>query len=48
MIINSTNNNKTNTHLSSELIEKKTKKNTTYDVGNPGPALRQAQTYCYY
>jgi hypothetical protein len=47
MIINSTNNNKTNTHLSSELIERK-KKNTTYDVGNPGPALRQAQTYCYY
>ena len=46
MIINSTNNNKTNNHLSSELIEKK--KPTTYDVGDLGSALRQAQTYCYY
>ena len=47
MIINSTNNNKTNNHLSSELIEKK-KNPTTYDVGDLGSALRQAQTYCYY
>jgi hypothetical protein len=47
MIINSTNNNKTNNHLSSELIEK-IKKPTTYDVGDLGSALRQEQTYCYY
>jgi len=36
MVNNSTNINKTNNHLSSQL---NTKKFTTYDVGNPGPGL---------
>ena len=36
--------NKTNNHLSHQLI--KHKKNTmTYDVGNPGPGLRESQKY---
>jgi hypothetical protein len=43
MIINSTNINKMNNHLSSELNLLNTKKTTTYDVGNPGPDLGQAQ-----
>jgi hypothetical protein len=43
MVINSTNINKMNNHLSSELNLLNTKKTTTYDVGNPGPDLGQAQ-----
>jgi hypothetical protein len=39
MVINSTNINKMNNHLSSELNLLNTKKTTTYDVGNPGPDL---------
>jgi hypothetical protein len=36
---------KTNNHFSLQLIEKKKrkKKAATYDVGNPGPGLGQAQ-----
>jgi hypothetical protein len=38
---NSNNINKTNNHLSPQLIEQK---NTMiYDIGNPGPGLGQAQ-----
>jgi hypothetical protein len=33
----------TNYHLSSQLNSMNTKKTTTYDVGNPGPGLGQAQ-----
>jgi hypothetical protein len=43
MVINSTNINKMNNHLSSELNLLNTKKTTTYDVGTPGPDLGQAQ-----
>ena len=39
---NSTNINKTNNHLSLQIIEHK-KKTMTCDAGNPGPGLRQAQ-----
>ena len=45
MVINSTNINKMNNHLSSELNLLNTKKTTTYDVGNPGPDLGQAQKW---
>ena len=41
MVNNSTNINKINNHLSPQLI--KHKKNTTYDVENPGPHLGRAQ-----
>jgi hypothetical protein len=41
MANNSTNINKTNDHLLPQLIEHK--KTTTYDVGNPGSGLGQAQ-----
>ena len=34
--------NKTNNHLSTQIIEHK-KNTTTYDIGNLGPGLRQAQ-----
>jgi len=49
MVINSTNNyiNKVNDHLSPFLrksLNKKKKKNMTYNVGNPGPGLGQAPT----
>jgi len=43
MVINSTNINKTNNHLSSYLNSLNTKKATTYDVGNLSPDLGQAQ-----
>ena len=48
MVINYTNIYKTNKYLSSYLIENThththTQETTTYDVGNPGPCLRQAQ-----
>jgi len=41
MVNNSTNSNKTNNQLSSSLT--KYKKTMTYDVGNQGPGLGQAQ-----
>ena len=44
MVNNSTNINKTNNNHSPQLTKHK-KKNTTYDVGNPGPGLGQAQTF---
>ena len=37
--------NKTNNHLSSELIPLNTKKTITYDIGNPGLCLWQAQKW---
>ena len=44
MLINSTNYNKTNNHLSPLLIEhKKRPQYMTYDVGNPGPSLGQVK-----
>jgi hypothetical protein len=41
MVNNSTNINKANNHLLSQIIEKKRKKNTTYDVGDlvPDPSM---------
>jgi len=42
MVINSTNTNKENNPLSSELNSLNTKKTKTYDVRNPGPGLRPA------
>jgi len=42
-VINSTNINKINDHLSSLLNSLITKKTRTNDVGNPGPGLGQAQ-----
>ena len=42
MVNNSTNINKTNNHLSSQLNSLNTDKTTTYYVGNPGPGLGQA------
>jgi hypothetical protein len=42
MDINSTNTNKTNSHLLFLLNSLNTKKTTTYDVGNTGPGLGQA------
>ena len=42
MVNNSTNINKTNNNLSSQIIEHKKKKTMTYDIGNSGPDLRQA------
>ena len=39
---NSININKTNNHLSSQLIEHDKKKGQRHDVGNPGPGLGQA------
>jgi hypothetical protein len=44
--INSTNINKTNNHLSSQLNLLNIKKTMTYDVGNPVPGLGQAQNTC--
>ena len=44
MVNNSTIINKVNNHLSPSLTEHK-KNTTAYDVGNPGPGLRQAQKY---
>ena len=41
MVNNSTDINKQNNHLSHQSIEHKEAK--TYDVGNPGPGLGQAQ-----
>ena len=41
MIINSTNINNINNHLSLILILWAQKKTMTYDVGNPGPGLGQ-------
>jgi hypothetical protein len=41
MVNNATNINKTQNHISSQPIEHK--KTTTYDVGNSGPGLGQAQ-----
>ena len=41
MVNNSTNINKTNDHLSSQLIEHR--KTTIFDVGNPGTGLGQVQ-----
>ena len=43
MVINSTNINKTNIHLSFQLTSLNTEKTMTYDVENPGPVLGQAQ-----
>ena len=43
MVINSTDINKVNNHLSSSL---NTKETMTYDVGNPNPGLGQAQKIC--
>ena len=43
MVNNPTSTNKTNNHLSPLIIKHKKKKTTTYDVGNPGPGLKQAQ-----
>ena len=43
LISNSTNINKTNNHLSPQIINPK--KTTTYEVGNPGPFLGQTQKY---
>jgi hypothetical protein len=43
MVNNSTNINKANNHLLSQIIEKKRKKNTTYDVGDLVPDFGQAQ-----
>ena len=44
MVNNSTNINKTNNHLSSELTEHKKKRGiTTYDIGNPDPGLGHTQ-----
>ena len=42
MVNSSTNINKTNNHLTPQLVDKK-KKTTTYDVGNPDPGLGYAQ-----
>jgi len=42
MVINSTNINKTNNHLSTELNSLNTTMTTTYDVGNPCPGLGQS------
>ena len=42
MVDNSTNINKTNNHPHHK--PPNTKKTTTYDVGNPGPSLKQAHT----
>jgi hypothetical protein len=42
MVNNSTNINKTNSHLSPQITEPK-KKTTTYDVGYQGPGLGQAK-----
>ena len=42
MVINSTNINQMNNHLSSYLISLNANQTTTYDVGNPGPGLGQA------
>ena len=42
MVNNSIKINKTNNHLSPELLDYK-KKTRTYDVVNPGPGLGQAQ-----
>jgi hypothetical protein len=44
MINNFLNVNKTNNHLSPQIIEQKIK-TMTYDNGNSGLGLRQAQTY---
>jgi hypothetical protein len=46
MVINSTNINKANNHLSSWLTEHK--KIKTYDVGNPGPSRVLGQQTIYY
>jgi hypothetical protein len=43
MVNNSSNINKTNNHLSPQIINPK--KTTTYEVGNPGPFLGQTQKY---
>jgi hypothetical protein len=43
MVINSTNINKTNNHLSPQINTVNIKKTMTYDVGNPGPGLELAQ-----
>jgi len=43
MVNNLININKTNNHLSLQIIEHK-KKTTTYNIGNPGSDLGQAQT----
>ena len=43
MVIICTNINKMNNHLSSELNSLNTTNTTTYDVGDPGPGLGQAQ-----
>jgi len=43
MVINSTNTNKTYSTTTSHLNSLNTQKTTTYDVGNPGPGLGQAQ-----
>ena len=45
MFINFTNINKTNNHSSSQLNSSNAKKTMTYDIGNPGPSLGQAQKY---
>ena len=42
MVNNSTNINKMNNHISPQLIKHK-QKTMIYDIGNPGPGLRQAQ-----
>jgi len=43
MFNNSTNINKTNNHLSRQITEHK--KRPRYEVGNPGPGLRQTWKY---
>ena len=44
MTVNNSNNiNKTNSHLSPQIIEHK--KATTYNVGDPDPGLEQVQKY---
>jgi hypothetical protein len=41
MVKDSTNINKTNNHLSSQLTEHKKRQQHNYDVGNAGPVLGQ-------
>ena len=43
MVINSTNINKMNNHISAWLNSLYTKKTMTYDIRNPGPVFEQAQ-----